>query len=422
MQFMQSFVPDEWRGAVSALTAPVSWIPDWHAAMINFVWYGDSSWEIAVKRVVILLPMLLLLSGVWVTMVALYTIPFRSNRSRFATAILMSWWDAGRTSWFYWAGLVQLVVVLAGWIWGLLRLAVGFGATAVRAMIQSPLRVLDWTSRNYFKPGVPWIAFLGLLVWSAVEALIFMYTLQPTLVEVLAGITGYEPDPRLMAPLLWVFLFFLVLGSFACIHALAQAIKTKNITQIIQMTSVELFVMFFEVVFLYRELVDAITPWIAQTTSEQVQLGLVSTLALASFGWVGVRGMTWFLFGSYGTPALVAVLARDTIRQEGAGVDMPATSHTDVWHAPINALKAETNWFKQEARRVFELLSLPVLQLFAAAVNFAVVVIGSRQVFALPFKSIEEVQIKTPRLPGFGKAARTATLRQQPVHDVGVAS
>jgi len=422
MEFMQTFVPDEWRGAVTALTAPVSWIPDWHAAMINFVWYGDSGIEVMVKRVVILLPMLLLVTGVWVTMVALYTIPFRSNRSRFATAILMSWWDAGRTAWFYWAGLVQLTLVLVGWVWGLLRLSLGLAAATVKGMFQSPLKVLDWTSRNYFKPGVPWIAFLGLLLWSAVEALIFMYTLQPTLLEVLAGITGYEPDPRFMAPLLWIFLFFLVLGSFACIHALAEAVRTKNITQIVQMTSVELFVMFFEVVFLYRELIDAITPWVAQTTGDQVHLGLVSTLALASFGWIGVRGMTWFLFGSYGTPALVAVLARETIRQETAEPQSIPMAQTNAWQGPINALKAETAWFKQEGLRVFELISLPVLQLLAAAVNFAVVSLGSRQVFALPFKNIDEVRIKTPRLPGPGKAARGGALRQQPLPDAGGAS
>jgi len=392
--------------------------------MINFVWYGDTSIETAFKRVVLLLPMLLLLTGVWVTMVTLYTVPFRSNRGRFATVMLMAWWDAGRTAWFYWAGLVQLSVVLVGWIWGTVRLAVGFGIAAVKAAFQSPLRVLDWTSRNYFKPGVPWIAFLGLLLWSAVEALVFMYTLQPTLIEVLAGITGYEPDPRFLAPLLWIFLFFLVLGSFACIHALAEAVRHKKIAQIVQMTSVELFVMFFEVVFLYRELIDAITPWIAQTTNEQVHLGLVSTLALASFGWVGVRGMTWFLFGSYGTPALVAVLARDTIRrhEEPDSQAVPLTQ-PDVWHGPVNALKTETAWFKQEARRLFELLSLPVLQLFAAAVNFGVVAIGSRPVFSLPFRSIDEVQIRTPRLPKLGKtvnAGRPATGR--PVPEGGTAS
>jgi hypothetical protein len=392
--------------------------------MVNFVWYGDTSMEIVFKRVVILLPVLLLLAGIWVTMVTLYTVPFRSNRSRFATAMLMAWWDAGRTTWFYWAGIIQVALVLVGWVWGLLRLVAGFAVATARVAFQSPLRILDWTSRNYFKPGVPWVAFVGLLIWSAVEALIFMYTLQPTLMEVLAGITGYEPDPRFLGPLLWLFLFFLVLGSFACIHALAEAVRQKNVPQIVQMLSVELFVMFFEVVFLYRELIDAITPWIAQTTNEQVHLGLVSTLALASFGWVGVRGMTWFLFGSYGTPALVAVLARDTIRQEGPEAPAAAPPQPDVWVAPINALKAESAWFKQEALRVFELITLPVLQLFAAAMNFAAVALGSRGVFALPFKNIEEVRIKTPLLSTAGRAtneSRAPAERPQTTQEGGTA-
>ncbi|MDH4044437.1 MAG: hypothetical protein OEY20_11245 [Gemmatimonadota bacterium] len=417
MQSLQAFVPTEWQGTFDLLTAPVAWIPGWHLAMMNFVWYGDTTLEIVLKRVVVLLPMLLVLTGVWVTMASLYTIPFRSNRGRFATAMLTSWWDAGRTTWFYWAGIVQLTVVLVGWVWSLVRLAGRIVVAAVTAAFQSPLRLLDWTSRNYFKPGVPWLAFLALLLWSAVEALIFMYTLQPTLTEVLAGITGFEPDPRVVAPLLWIFLFFLVLGSFACVHALAIALREKNVAGIVQMSFVELFVMFFEVVFLYRELIDAVTPWVAQTTSEQLQLGLVSTLLLASFGWVGVRGMTWFLFGRYGTPALVAVLARETISQGGTAGQVALVPQPEFWKAPVAALKAETEWFEREARKVFALLSLPVLQLVAAAMNFPVVALGSRPLFALPFRNLDEVLVKTPRI-GFGKGP-IAAARPQPAHDAG---
>lgn len=417
MQSLQAFVPNEWQGTFDLLAAPVAWIPAWHLAMINFVWYGDTTLEIVVKRVVVLLPMLLVIAGVWVTMTSLYTIPFRSNRGRFATALLTSWWDAGRTTWFYWAGLVRLAVVLVGWVWSLVRLSGRIVAAAVKAAFQSPLRVLDWTSRNYFKPGVPWLAFLALLLWSAVEALIFMYTLQPTLTEVLAGITGFDPNPRVVAPLLWIFLFFLVLGSFACVHALALAVREKNVAAIVQMAFVELFVMFFEVVFLYRELIDAITPWVAQTTNEQLRLGLVATLLLASFGWVGVRGMTWFLFGRYGTPALVAVLARETLSQGDVAGQVSPAAQPGFWKAPIAALKAETEWFQGEARKVFELLSLPVLQLAAAAVNFPVVALGSRPLFALPFRSLDEVLTKTPRI-GLGKRPMPA-VRPQPAHDTG---
>ena len=68
----------------------------------------------------------------------------------------------------------------------------------------------------------------------------------------------------------------------------------------------------------------------------------------------------------------------------------------DFWRAPVDALKKETAWFHEEAKRMFELLSLPVLQLLAAALNFAVVVMQSRPVFALPFKGVEEMFAATP--------------------------
>ena len=89
----------------------------------------------------------------------------------------------------------------------------------------------------------------------------------------------------------------------------------------------------------------------------------------------------------------------------------------EFWKAPVAVLKAETEWFRSEGRRVFELVSLPVLQLVAAAVNFPVVAIGSRPLFALPFRSLDEVLVKTPRI---GVARRpTPSARPQPVHDTG---
>ena len=133
--------------------------------------------------------------------------------------------------------------------------------------------------------------------------------------ELLADLTGFEPNPVMLSALLYVFLFFLVGGSFACVQALNDAIKSKQYGTIISMTLIELVVAMFEVLFLYRELVDAITPWMAQ---QGFNLGIGGTLALAFAGWLGVRGMTWFLFGRYGTPALIAVLARETISREGA--------------------------------------------------------------------------------------------------------
>src|SRR5262249_11246137 len=172
-------------------------------------------------------------------------------------------------------------------------------------------------TQTYFRPGVPWIAFLLLLFWCALEAAIFSYTLHPTVTELLTDLVGGDSGvPRYTTPILYCFLLLLVMGSFASVQTLMDAIKKREWKYIIQMIAVELFVMFFEVMFLYRELIDALTPWISQQTG--MKLGLTVTLGLSAFGWIGIRGMTWFLFGQFGTPPLLAFIYRTPIVDEGA--------------------------------------------------------------------------------------------------------
>lgn len=403
---IQSFLPAEWRRSVEFLGAPLWWIPPWQESLIQFNVDGSAVWEVVLRRVFLLLPSLLLVAGVWVTMLSLYTLPFRAERGRFVTTMAMSWWDAGRSIWFFWSGVVRLFVVVIGWAWGLLRLGLRLAAQMLRGVVEQPFAMLDWTSRRYFKPGVPWIAFLLTLGWSALEATIFTYTLLPTMLEVLGNITGFEPNRAVVTPILFILLFLLIAGSFACVEVLTQAMRSRKVGQILQMAFVEFFVMFFEVVFLYRELIDAVTPWIAQQTGGEVQLGLWATLSLAAFGWVGIRGMTWFLFGRYGTPALLAVLSRETLGQaqdtQPSLAGMPV--QPAVYAQAVAALKTEVGWFKQEGRQVFELLTLPVLQLLAAAINFAVVAVRSQPVFVLPFSDLDQVLAATPFASGDSSA------------------
>lgn len=391
---MQQSLPEQWRDTFNFLASGFTWIIAWQRYALGWAVSGDTGWIIALKGVTILLPVALLVASLWCTMASLYTLPFRSGRGGFLAALLMSWWDAGRMIWFYWAGLVRFAVVLLGWIWGLIKLAASLVARLIKFIFTRPLALLDWGTRQYFQPGVPWIAFIFILIWSALEATIFTFTLRPTVTEVLADLTGNELGGFWVTVILWPFLFILISGSFAAIQALSDAIKAKKTSQIISMTLVEAFVMFFEVMFLYRELINAITPWIAQQTN--FQMGFFSTLALASFGWVGVRAMTWFLFGRFGTPALLGILARQNIAGAPGATAGTAPLEADFWRGPIAALKAETEWFKREGREVFELMSLPVLQLLAAAVNFAVVVIAGRPTFTLPFRTLDQVLASTP--------------------------
>src|SRR2546427_474427 len=368
----------------------LSWIIDWQALVFRTVLFGDSFWQILGKFLLLFFPATVLIAGVWGTMVSLYTIPFRSGRGRFLAALVMSWWDAVRMAWFYWFGLVRFLLVFVGWIWGLLRLGVGLLWRTLKNLVTSPFAMLDSSSRQ---PGVPWIAFVLLLFWSAIEATIFTFTLRPTMSELLADLTGYQVNALALVVILWFFLFIIIGGSFACIQVLNEAIKTRAVGQIVAMVLVEITVALFEVLFLYRELIDAITPWLAQ---QGFQLGIVGTLGLALLGWVGVRGMTWFLFGRFGTPALLAILGRKAMEGQQGAARPSAAADLEYWRGPINALKAEHEWFKKEAQHLMELLTLPVLQLVASGFNFLVVVIMGKPHFNLPFRSLDQVLHSTP--------------------------
>jgi hypothetical protein len=116
-------MPEQWRQTLDVLLSGFSWILDWERMLLGFTVTGSTGGIIALKSVLLLLPAALLVAAMWCTMASLYTLPFRSGRGTFLTALLMSWWDAGRMIWFYWAGMVRFLMVLLGWIWNLLKVA-----------------------------------------------------------------------------------------------------------------------------------------------------------------------------------------------------------------------------------------------------------------------------------------------------------
>ena len=396
---LQSYLPSEWHRTVEFFGSPMWWIPDFQASILKFSWYADTAWGVVLKRFFLLMPVLLVIVAMWSTMLSIYTLPFRANRAKFLTIIALGWWDTGRGIWFYWTGVMRFGALVIGWVWSLFALIFRMVMVAVKSVLSSPFSVFDSLGSRYLRPGVPWIAVTLTLIWSGLEATIFSFTLMPTITEVLADITGYVPNRLFVMPVLWFFLFFLIAGSFASIHVMAEAIHARKIGQVIQMVVVEFFVAFFEVVFLYRELIDAITPWINQQSGGQIQMGLVSTMALGVFGWIGIRGMTWFLFGRFGTPSILAIVSRQVPPGEGARKKTKSPSSREAWRGPIDALKSETAWFKKEARKGVESASLPVLQLLAVAVNFPVVAISSEPLFTFPLKNLDEVLADTP-FPG----------------------
>jgi hypothetical protein len=385
-----AMVPEAWRDVAELAAAPIAWLPKLQQVLIGFFLDSPSGWAAAGKYVFVLLPVLLALAAAWCTGLAVYTLPFRSRRVEFISTLLMTWWDAARAAWMFWVGMVRMGAVVVGWLVTFLHLAVKLAFGAVRQLVLLPMAVTGRMTDQYFQPGVPWLAFVMLVFWCALEATIFTYTLLPTLSQVLADLAGGDQVPRATAVLLWFFLLLLIMGSFACVQALVDAVKQREFKFIAQIVLVEIFVMFFEVMFLYREMVDAITPWIVQQTGDKFRPGLWFTLSVATFGWVGIRGMTWFLFGQYGTPPLLAVISRQPM-ETPVGRPVKVSTEPAWWREPLADFKREIVWLHEKSDELLEYFGLPVMHLLAAAVNFGMVLVTARPIFSLPFKSLKEV-------------------------------
>jgi len=118
--------------------AGLAWIVPFQARVFGFVLQGENFWRLAGIAVLLLLPAAVFVAGIWGTMVSLYTIPFRLGRSvTLLQSVALAWWDALRMVWFYWAGLARFLVVLVGWVWGLIKLSARLVVGTIKGAITS---------------------------------------------------------------------------------------------------------------------------------------------------------------------------------------------------------------------------------------------------------------------------------------------
>jgi len=391
-QFISSF-PQQWQEIISLLLGPVGWIPRLQYVLLDFFLHSPSPWVAAAKYVLLLFPALLGLAALWCTQLSIYTVPFRNGRVHFVSALLLTWWDAARAVWLYWTGLIRFVGVALGWIVIVATFLVKLVVEAARKVSLAPFTVTGRMARRYFQPGVPWVAFVALMFWCVLEATVFTHVLFPTVTDVLSRLAETPEPARVTGAVLFVFLMLLVMGSFACAQALVDAIRTRQMKYVGQMIAVEIFVAFFEVMFLYREIVAAFMPSLADQQA--------GTLVVATCGWLGVRGMTWFLFGQYGAAPLMAFMSRrPLLSAEGVQLAATAPATPAWWEGPLRDFRRETEWLHAASDRLLDYLALPVLHVAAAAVNFAMVLVASRPVFNLPFKALDEIPESRTLLSG----------------------
>ncbi len=349
------------------------------------------------KRLFLLLPALAIILSCWVTIGSLLTVPVRQKRREFVTAIFMTWWDMGKSILLFWGGIMKLGLRVLAAVLGAARFSVFAVWAIVQDILLIPFGFLRDGARVVMSSPVPWLAVTLTLSWCVIETTIFTYVTSPLVIDTFSNITGEQLSANSIRIPLALFLFCVVLGSYAVLSTFVDSMKKKKISSIIGIGVIEMVVLLVEVVFLYREFVDSLVPWFAQY-SDSFDLGVFQTLAISCFVWFGVRSLSWFLFASHGTPTVMAVI-------QGKNLKMSSRSSAAPGHffslstGFMARIKSETEWAKTTGSELVDALMLPPLQVLAACINFCTLLLLSDHLFALPFEDMKEVKY-TDKLQG----------------------
>ena len=355
-----------------------------------FAWgAGDPFWLLTMKRLFLLMPLGAVVLGYWTSVLSLPTIVVRAKRRTFISLVLVTWWDLARAIFTFWGGVFRFLLRLVVSLLGVFQmLLVGIWAV-VQELVALPLRMIRSVGSNALQPGVPWIAVGMTVVWCVFEATIFTYVMTSLVIDTLSNLAGTEMTETAVRIPLFLFMLFIILGSYAVLSTWTAALRSRDWPTIIKIGVMELVAMFVEVVFLYREFVDALVPWFAQHASGNFDLGIVGTLAIAGVTWLGIRSLTWFLFASSGTPTMMAIIQRQGIgNRDAAGEAQPGFRFFSESFA--GQLRNEFQWVGAEGERLLESFLVPPMQVVAAALNFVTLLVANRHLLDLPIQTVQD--------------------------------
>src|SRR5438046_2579793 len=121
MNDIEQSLPEQWRPIFRVFALPIAWLPHFQTLLLTGAWSSDSVVITVLKRVFLLLPAFSAVAAFWCTMLSVYTVLFRWNRSKYVVTLLVCWWDLARSVWLFWAGMLKFVFVFIGSFWGLLH-------------------------------------------------------------------------------------------------------------------------------------------------------------------------------------------------------------------------------------------------------------------------------------------------------------
>ena len=355
-----------------------------------FVWgAGDPVWLLTLKRIFLVMPLGAVALAYWTTVLSVPTIVFRAKRRMFVNQVLVTWWDLARATFTFWGGVLRFMLRLVISLMGAVQILVMGVWALIQELVLLPLRLIRNVGANALSPGVPWIAVAMTFFWCVFEATIFTYVMTSLVIDTLSNLAGTEMTEAAVRIPLFLFMFFIVLGSYAVLSTFTAAVRSRDWPTIVKIGVVELVAMFVEVVFLYREFVDALVPWFAQHTSGNFELGIVGTLAIAGTTWLGIRSLSWFLFANSGTPTIMAIISRQGVGSRDAANGAPPV--TSLFSESFTGrLRKEFEWVATEGERLLDAFLVPPMQVVAAALNFVTLLVANRHLLDLPLQSVRD--------------------------------
>lgn len=367
-------------------------------AFIEFAWAaGEPVVLMSLRRLFLLLPVFAIILGCWVTVPALITVLFRQNRKEYVNALFLTWWDLGKSIVSFWGGIIQFMFNLTVALLELVKLILAGIWFSLHSLLLMPFKLLGNVSQKVVRSGIPWIAVFLTLFWVLIEATIFTYVTTPLVVDTLSNITGEQLSIAFVRIPLFAFLFFIVLGSYAVLSTFMDSVKNRNIAQIISIAVIEVIVLSVEVVFLYREFVDALIPWFALYATD-VSITMTGILAFSAFMWFGIRSLSWFLFASYGTPTIMAVIQGKGLehskkpKTENKSETSESFDSKNISGDLMATLKKDADWVQEKGDVLLASFMLPPLQVIAASINFCTLLTSGSHLFELPFKELKDIK------------------------------
>jgi hypothetical protein len=157
------------------------------------------------------------------------SVVFREQRTEFIITFFLVWFDLGKAIFAFWGGMVKFLFVFVTAVLALLKLIVLGIWVLIQDLFFIPVQLLKNLGVGIFDAGIPWVALVLTLVWCLIEATVFTFVTTPLVMDTLSNLTGESISETLLKIPLFLFLLFLILGSYAVLSTWTDALSSKKI-------------------------------------------------------------------------------------------------------------------------------------------------------------------------------------------------